>query len=367
MIFLTIYLSRELGFGTRFATLAIGTAGLGSIFGSILGGQLADQVGRRTVMLAALFGSAACLVLLSFIQGRLPFLLGIFAFALIVDMYRPAASAMIGDLVASEKRQYSFGLVYISINLGFAIAPPLGGMLATVSYQWLFWGDAITTALYGLIVLFLVNETSPKEADCEVPARTVFVFAALKHMVTNLPFVVFCLAAFMSHVVFTQSFSTLPIAIMQLGYTEAQFGRLIAINGFLIVILQLPLTRWLSRYNRIWVIAVGGLFIAVGFGLGVFATTLPMFAFTIAIWTCGEMFQAPFTQAVVTDLAPAHLRGRYLGVFSMCFALALSIGAPVGGAIMDQWGQAVLWQACFWIGLAAVMLYASVKPGTQST
>ena len=76
-IFLTIYLSEELGFGVPFATFAMGVAGLGAMLGAICGGQLADQIGRRPVMLAAVFGSAVMLLVLSVISQRLPFLFAI--------------------------------------------------------------------------------------------------------------------------------------------------------------------------------------------------------------------------------------------------------------------------------------------------
>ena len=167
IVFLTIYLSRELGFSIQFATLTIGAAGLGAMVGSIVGGQLADQLGRRIVMIFALLGSAAILVALSFVRQPIPFLIGIFCFSTVIDMYRPAASAMIGDLVKPENRQYSFGLMYISINMGFAIAPPLGGFLAEFSWQWLFWADAITTTIFGVVIWALIPETLPQPGTSE--------------------------------------------------------------------------------------------------------------------------------------------------------------------------------------------------------
>ena len=85
----------------------------------------------------------------------------------------------------------------------------------------------------------------------------------------------------------------------------------------------------------------------------------------IAVWTFGEMFQAPFQQAVVTDLAPAELRGRYFGVYSMSHCMALTLGAPFGGMILERYGEQMLWNASLLTGLLAVALYVLARARIQ--
>ena len=362
-IFLTIYLSEELGFGVPFATFAMGVAGLGAMLGAICGGQLADQIGRRPVMLAAVFGSAVMLLVLSVISQRLPFLFAIFAFSFINDMYRPAGSAMIGDLVPADRSQHAFGLMFISINLGFAIAPTLGGMLADYSFRWLFWGDAITTASFGLMIVAFIRETKPVSTkhgnDKTDGAKTsTSALRAIKHISRDVTFLLFCLATLLNALMMTQAFSTLPITMLEHGYSKAEFGRMIAVNGVLIVLAQLPLTHLLGRFDRVTVIALGATLIAIGFGSNALGNSVAMVLLSIVIWTCGEMFQAPFMQAVVLDLAPKDLRARYQGVFSMCFALSVVVGAPLGGQILDRYGSSILWKIVFFVGLISASLYA---------
>lgn len=371
LIFLTIYASEALGFGVGFATACMGVFGLGSMCGALLGGQLADQIGRRIVMLVAQIGGAALLLMLGSLESRWSFMTTIGLFAIVSDMYRPAAAAMIADQVDVNRRPHAFALMYIAINLGFAIAPPLGGFLAEFSFRWLFWGDAITMLLFGLFILAWIPESRPKrsaarvepaaETGLPVPPDSV---APLRHAIGRIahdrPFLLLCLATLLIALVFTQGLSTLPICIRQQGFSNIQFGLLMSINGFLIFLLQLPLTHWLSRFNALSVVIAGGILIAVGFGMNVWQVGFAFIALTVAIWTVGEMFQAPFLHSIVTDLAPVELRARYLGMFNMCYASAMTLGAPIGGEVLGRFGPQTLWGGTFVIAITAVVVYLTI-------
>ena len=358
LIFLTIYASEQLGFGITFASLCMGALGLGSMIGGLLGGQLADAVGRRFVMLISLFGGAAILFAMQQVAHPWLFLCLVALFALVADMYRPAASAMIADLVNEDRRSHAFALMYISINLGFAIAPPLGGLLAQYSFDWLFWADAVTMASYGLLILFTVPETRP------TPQSSIGRGPTIRETMIQLSkdrlFLTFCFSTLLIGIVFMQGMSTLPLFMRQIGISKLHFGLLMSINGILIVLLQLPLTHWLSRFKPMSNIIFGGALIAIGFGLNSLSAATWFIAVTIAVWTIGEILQAPFKQTIVTGLAPSRFRASYLGMFSMSYALALTIGAPLGGVALHRFGATPLWIGSFVIAIAAVTLYGAV-------
>ena len=366
LVFLTIYASERLGFGIPFASACMGIVGLGSMAGALLGGQLADQWGRRPVMLLALFGCATLLIVLSLQTNRWGFMLTLGAMALVSDMYRPAASAMIGDLVEPRFRSHAFALMYLSINLGFAIVPPLGGILAAMSFQWLFIGDAITTAAYGFVILLAVRETNPRtqtsrahqeDALRECDPFEVGPLMALREIFSDRQFLLFCAASFLIQIVFAQGFSTFPLYLRWSGYSEYQVGTLLAINGALIAVLQLPLTHWLGRFDAMMIVTLGAVLIAVGFGMNVLQLGVIYSVITIMIWTMGEILQAPFKQAIVTEIAPEHLRARYFGVMSLCFGFSITIGAPLGGLVLDAYGPGALWGVMIGISATAVTAY----------
>lgn len=376
--FLTLYLANELGFGMEFAGVGLSVYGMGSLAGALCGGHLADRFGRRGVMIAALCGGAAVLSVFGELRSPLVILAALALFPLLGEMYRPAANAMVADLVPPGRRAYAFGLMYVAINLGFAVGPALGGWIQErYSFQWLFWGDAVTCAVYALIILAFVRETKPAHAlpsqnspgaggeRLSAPAAGTMAEddgrSALRRILADRTFVIFCLATLLVGLGYMQCMSTFPLYLDRaLGMGGAAYGRIIAVNGVMIVVCQIPLTAMLKRFDRAGVIALSGVFAGVGFGTTMLARTEWQLMLTVMLWTVGEMMSAAFSAAVVSDLAPPALRARYMGAFSMCFSSATMLGAPLGGLVLEHWGGRALWASCLVAGLAAAVLYYSI-------
>lgn len=392
--FLTIYLSTKLDLSPRTATLTMGLYGLGAIVASVMGGHLADWIGRRRVMLISLFGGGASLFVFSFLSSATAVMATVTAFGIIAEMYRPAASAMIGDLVEPARRPHAFGLLYVAINLGFAVGPVIGGLIAAYSFRLLFWGDAVTSCMYGLIIFYFIKESMPsklKPSATEPTAESTMGMAsaegmespaveyatvheephvplgeAVMHILRDRPFQVFCFAGFILAVIFMQSMSTFPLYLAERGIEAKTYGRLIAINGVMIVALQLPVTAFLSRFDRSLVVAVGAIVTGIGFAMTGLASSVPMFAATICIWTLGEIMQSSYLFAIATDLAPARMRGRYMGMFGMSHSLAMTLGVPLGGEVLTRLGGGFLWSGCMALGIFSALLYLGIRKHTRA-
>jgi MFS family permease len=318
---------------------------------------LSDRLGRRPVLLGSQLSTAVTLVALGLTAESTSVLVLVALLGLTSNTARPAFSAMMTDIVPPADRIRAFSLNYWAINLGFAIAPLLGGLLAASGYLTLFLVDAASTLVFAVLVFLKVPESRPEVvvADGERPG-------SMADVLRDRVFLSFVLLTGCFAVVFMQHLSSLPVQMDDDGLSPAQYGGVIALNGALIVLVTVPLSRWLQAYPRSRVLAVSSVFIGLGFGATAWATSVPAYAATVVVWTVGEVIGAAVGPSVVADLAPAALRGRYQGVFGFSFAVASLVAPLAGGWTYQHLGGTVLWMGCLVLSLAAGAGHLAVGP-----
>jgi MFS family permease len=351
--FLALYLTQARHFTVAEAGLMVSLYGLGSIAAGPVGGFFADRFGRRVTMLAGFSLGAAAMLNLGFARGRWHIAVATLLLGFLNDMYRPAQQATVADVVPAEERTRAYGYLYWAVNLGFAGAAMIAGFLADVSYTWLFIGDAATTLLCGLVIYWKVPETHP-ERHVEAHARSrPSPFIPLR----DGSYMAFIVAQMMCILVFTQSNSTLPIDMRAHGVAPKLYGTLIAINGVMIVLLQPMAIAVVQRFSRTRVLAVGALLTGLGFGLNALGHSAGWYAFTILVWTSGELAFSPVTPTVVADLAPPSLRGTYQGVLQMAWGLGACLAPAIGGPVLGHFGNHALWGGCFALCILSAILH----------
>jgi MFS family permease len=265
---------------------------------------------------------------------------------LAAELYRPAAQALLADIVPEEQRVAAFGVYRFAINLGFAFGPATAGLLADHSF---FLGDALTSVAYGTIaLLFLPEGTHVRVADEERGA-------GVRTILGDAPFLAFLVASLGIAFVYQQANVALPLHVHRSGLSNGTYGALLSVNGALIVLLELPLIAFTQHRSPVRMIALGQLLVGIGFGLTGFAHAVPALTATIVVWTLGEMIGAPPAGAYVAALAPAHMRGRYNGAWSLAWALGLVLGPTVGGFLFGH-GESILWSVCLVLGVASALL-----------
>jgi MFS family permease len=157
--------------------------------------------------------------------------------------------------------------------------------------------------------------------------------------------------------VMQQGNSTLAVDMGAHGLSARQFGLVAAINGLVIVVLQIPLTRMLRQGSSAGLLAAGSLLLSWGFGLTAFAGTVGMYALTVVVWTLGEIVHAPASMSVVADLAPATARGRYQGMYTLSWSAASFAGPLAGGLTLDHLDRGAVWAGCALVGTVAAAGY----------
>ncbi len=348
---LTAYLTKVRGLSLAQAGTTVAAFGGGALFGNLVGGSLADAYGRRGTMLLSLTCGAVAMLGLGHAEAPLALIGWAFTLGLFGEMFRPAAQAVVADVVPPELRMKAFTLQYWAVNLGFAIAALVGGALATDHFDWLFWGDAGTTLLFAGLVAVALPETRPTSRPAEQSQGSVLTpFADRAFM----PMLVLC---FLCALVVMQCQVAMQADMLAKGLDTAQYGKAMALNGVLIVCFQPLMSKLVEGRDRQRVLAAAALLTGLGLGSLAFAHSLYAVMGTVAIWTVGEMLMAPVNAAVVADAAPSHLRGRYQAALSLCWALAFSAAPVVGTRVAEAAGFGWLWAGCAAVGVLTALGY----------
>lgn len=348
--FLSIYL-RERGFRPVEAGRVLALYGVGMIIAGPLGGLLADRIGRRATMVAGLVLGAGAVGTLAFV--REPVLLALFTFlaAAAGELYRPAMSAAVADLVPPIDRPRAYGMVYWAVNLALSMGLVLGGLIAEQSLVALFVTDAGSSLVAAAIVLLRVPETRPQGLVHEPAIR------GLAKVFADGSFVVFLVLQLAALTVFTQWQLALPLDMAARGLGPAAYAFLMALNCAGVVVVQPVLSPWLRRFDAAWLLSLSAALFGVGFGVNAVGGSLAVYGIGTTLWTVGEVVGFPVASAMVANLAPAALRGRYQGAFAMCWGIAFALSPLGAGEAIQRLGLRALWLLCLAVALVVAALH----------
>jgi MFS family permease len=343
--FLALYLVHGRGLSIGEAGLLVACFGAGSFVSQPIGGILVDRIGRRTTVILSMTGSSVGFIALGLAPTVLAVGIAAAVCGLAIDLYRPAVAAIVADVVPSENRARAYGLLYWGLNIGVGVASVAGGFLAQHSYWFLFILDAATCVGFAVVVAVGVPETRPKRhAEDRGGCGAVLSDRLLLAIVGS---------AFVGGIVYIQSFVTLPLVMGIHGLGPSAYGLAYVVNPAVVVLVQ-PLTiRWLVKQRLVHVFAGGSVLLGLGFFMTLFARSIPAYAATVALWTLGEISFNAVGPALVADLAPAHLRGRYNGIFGTAFGLAALVAPIVGTLTLQRLGEGWLWGGCLVVSVAS--------------
>ncbi|MEU0600131.1 MFS transporter [Streptomyces sp. NPDC006393] len=354
--FMALYLTLDRGYSASYAGLVASLHGLGGVVSSLAGGVMADRLGRRPTLLVAQSSTALSVALLGFVRDPVAIAAVAFLVGMASNASRPAVQAMMADIVRPEDRVRAFSLNYWAINLGFAVSSMAAGFIAEFSYLAGFLIEAGMTAVCAVVVFLRLPESRPSGPAAREAKQDVGLGAVLR----DRRFMGVVGLSFLVALVFQQGSVGLPVAMGRAGFTPADYGMAIAVNGILIVALQIPVTRLIERRDPKRLLVVSSLLAGYGFGLTVFAGSVGVFALTVCVWTLGEMINAPTQTGLVVRLSPVHGRGRYQGVYTLSWSVAALVAPLMSGTVIDHLGAGWLWGSCAAVGTAAGIGYGAL-------
>jgi predicted MFS family arabinose efflux permease len=337
--FLTLYLTKSLGLSVSQAGGLISLYGLGAVAGAWAGGWLSDRIGSlRTQQLSLLISGVLFLGFL-FIDTYYPLATLIFLLSLAAEAFRPAVMTAMAERAPGASQARCFALLRLAANLGMAVGPAAGGFLALFDYSWLFLADAFTCFAAGALLARGLRARPEDHAGHEDSRGE-----ALRSPWTDLPFLGLLVLVFLIAVVIFQIFSTMPIYLHRAyGLREDGIGLVLALNGTLIVLFEMVLIHWAEGRDRMRMAGLGCFIFCAGLALMPLGSSAAFAAFTVVIWTTGEMLAMPLMNAAVAARTTPGTRGRYMGLYTMSFSVAFVVAPIVGTRVLEHLGGAALW------------------------
>jgi MFS family permease len=383
--FLVLYLTRTLEISPGRAALSLTVYGVAALVTMPIAGRLSDRIGPVAVMKASLFLSGAILFLFPLAHHFAAILVITFAFAVLNESVRPPSLAIISDAVAPRQRKAAFALSRLSVNLGMSVGPAVGGLLALISFRWLFFVDGLTSILAGIVLTLApwpkvetkvrgLQEPEwdePEELGREIEADGVELLApahpaADLRAFHNRRMLYFLAALIPVQLVFFQLTSGVPIFLVKyLKMPEALYGTVFTLNTLLIVAIEVPLNTAMAEWPHRRALTLGALLYALGFGSFAFAHGPATVLASVVVWTFGEMILLPGSSAYAAEIAPPGRRGEYMGLYTMSFSIAFSLGPWMGASILGRWGPRTLWSCAFAAGCFSALLMSRI--GSKAT
>ena len=351
--FLSLYLNEDLHFSFPDIGWIMSFFGLGSVFGTWVGGKLTDKIGYYKVMLLSLILTGFLFVFLQYATTFNQFCLGIFVIMLVADAFRPAMFVALSAYSKPKNKTRSVTLIRLAINLGFSAGPAIGGLIITgIGYEGLFWTDGITCVLAAFLLLKVLHPKKVKVLDEVKVENPVSAYE-------DKPFWIFFIAMFIFGFVFMQYFSTMPLYYKDHHFlSELEIGLLMGLSGLFIFLFEMPLIKWLedSKVSKVKLIALGLFLVAISFIILNLTSWVGVLIIGILLMSTGEMIAFPFSNAFAIERAEKGNQGEYMAFYSMSFSLAHIFSHNIGMQMIDKFGFETSWTVITLLSFIGVLI-----------
>lgn len=380
LFYAPIFFVDKVGLSPTEVGIGIGSGSISGMLGRFFGGSGSDSQAwgrRRTLLLSAAISALADGVLViavdfpTFVAGNLLMGLGI-------GLYWPATEAVVADITTEDQRNEAYAVVRLADSLGLGVGVVLGGGLISLTgaYRALFVVDGATYLLFFAIIYWAIAETLRSDTS---GSRF---FAGWGVALQDYPLMVYAAVNILMTGYLSQIQSTLPVYLNQFvtlqdtqeGFSESLLSLLFTGHIALAVLCQLPIARTLKGWSLPRALIISAFLWSIGFTLiwftGVAAMGQLFWAgLALSVMAIAMAAYTPVASSLVVQLAPEALRGVYLSVNSMCWAIGYLIGPPVGGWSLDQSHRAAdgFWLVSALSALAAIPILHHLDQNLKKT
>src|SRR5215208_2577858 len=342
--FFALYITQKFNVGMTQAGILLGMSSLFGLIGSTIGGALTDKFGRKQLILFGLIFSAVSTLgfgLVNEFSVLFPLMVIV---GLLSSVAHPAHDAMIADILPEKQRQEGFGILRVVGNLAWIIGPTIGGFVANINFFYLFVIDSVISCLVAAIIFRALPETKPEAHAHEQSQTFLQTVAGYRIVLKDVAFMAFMVAGMLMLIVYQQMYGSLSVYLRDNhNITPSGYGFLMTTSAITVVIFQFWVSRLIKHRPPFLMMAIGTIFYMIGFTLFGIVTAYVLFALNIVIITIGEMIVVPMSQAIAANFAPETMRGRYMAIFGLSWAVPSTIGPGLAGYILDNYNPNLLW------------------------
>lgn len=341
MPLMTIIMTDRIGLSRQEAGFFLSLNSMIFPLASMLGGKLADTIGRKYLII--IFDTLAALLYMScgFITPSMKLIYTILAASACMSVAGPSHDSLIADLTTPENRTGAYALSYLGWNIGFAVGPMLGGFLYRKYLSLVFIGDAATALISISLIFLFVKETfgrTKEEITDDSRKLERREEGSIISVLLRRPILLyFSVIAFGYHFAYSQWTFLMPIHSMQnFGSLGAQyFGWMASLNGLVVIVFTPILTKLGEHIKNMRKMVYGIVLYAVGFGMLGLVRSLPYFFLSVFIFTLGEILLSISVMPFIVNHTPASHRGRMNAVMPTIMGIGYAIGPMVMGKALN--------------------------------
>lgn len=352
----TIYIHDHLGKSLTVAGIVLMLNAAASVVGNLIGGVLFDKIGGYKSILLGIVITLVSVVALMFNHNWPVYMYLLIFIGLGSGIVFPATYALAGT-VWPEGGRKAFNAIYVAQNVGVAAGASLGGIVASISFEYIFIANAALYAVFFLLAFFgyrNINGSTVKQAsilDQNPTIKNRDKFAAL---------VILCVGYLLCWVGYVQWPSTISSHTQTLNISLSQYSLLWTINGVLIVLGQ-PLISLFVKYFAKTLkkqMVLGFIVFIISFVVASYAEQFTAFLVAMVILTIGEILVWPAVPTIANDLAPEGRQGFYQGFVNSTATGGKMIGPLLGGMIVDYYNMNLLFMII--ISLLIVGIFTTI-------
>jgi predicted MFS family arabinose efflux permease len=342
--FLGVYMTQSLHFSLKDTGTVLSCFGLGAVCGSYLGGWLSDKIGHFQIQFFCLLLSVPVFCLLPELTTPVSLAIGVFVLSLITETFRPANSVSIASYTKPENITKAFSLNRMAMNLGFSIGPALGGFLAAFSYHWLFYGNALSSFLAGIVFYLYFNKRKGSEKKKNSNVKDENLLEGISPWKDGY-FLIFSFLCCLYSIAFFQLLSTLPLFYREIHHlSEWDIGLILAFSGLVVFSLEMLLVHIAERRFTVnTVIVLGTLLCGASFLMLLFEGKYIVLYSSMFLLCISEILAMPFMASVTLKRSTKNKQGAYMGMNALSFSVAHILSPFLGTRIADHFGFNALW------------------------